>query len=145
VETLANAFQTQTPSQDVLLKCLQENSGLSVNRIKAWTSNIIGLDHFRRCNHCGGSVEPNQKYYERNGKEHTFRDVALDYLVEELESIIRREVAKDIRSDVYRKVLVGCPGNTEIPEWDKEPLNPNGKPLAPFSVRSQGEYFCPGS
>lgn len=88
-------------------------------------------------------MEPNQKYYELDGTEHTFRQVALDYLVYELESLIRREVPDDRRADVYRKVLVGCPGYTERPEWDKEPLNPNGEPLTSFSVCVMANTLVP--
>jgi hypothetical protein len=102
--------------------------------IELLKSCTLASDYFSRGDHIGGPMIPGSKYYRAGGKEHRFEDVPFPKVLSAIEGYIKRSVPADRRTDVYHKVLAGTPIHKKIPEWTKEPLNPNGKPATPFST-----------
>lgn len=126
---------------------LKTHAELSSADLELYRNILIASDYFSLPDHRGGSVGPTEKYYRRDGTQHTLEDVPLPKIVKGLESHIKRVVPADKRTEVYHKVLGGVPGHKDTPEWDIPPESPNEKPVTPFSVRvdlrGSSLSFCP--
>ncbi|KAB5578560.1 hypothetical protein GE09DRAFT_555388 [Coniochaeta sp. 2T2.1] len=118
---------------DELFARLQDAAQLPPSEIAWIKGTIVACDYFSLPDHTGVVLSPTQKYYRRNGTEHTIYNVPLERIAKEVESHIKDHVPKETRTEVYHKVLRDIPGHKEIPEWDEAPLNPNGEPATRFS------------
>jgi hypothetical protein len=129
-----NALQ-RGPIRDEIMERLKTHAGMSQEDFEVYRNIIIFSDYLSLPDHRGGSVGPTEKYYRRDGTQHTLEDVPLPSVVEGVESYIKGQVPAGKRTEVYHKVLLGVPGHKDTPEWDIPPESPNEEPVTPFSVR----------
>lgn len=98
---------------------IKTHIGLSEEKIQETKDIITGCDYFSLPDHLGGSLAPGQKFYRRDGTEHTFYDVPFARILKDAESVIGMEAPRDRRSAIYKEVMVGMPGHKKTPEWDR--------------------------
>lgn len=126
----------QDQPRDRLITNLQKHAGLSIEDIDKFKCLSVTSDYFSRDDHVGGVVTPDHdvKRYRADGTEHTFGDVPLQRLLEDVESFIKFKVSEKERTNVFKKVVAGIPGAKSSPDWERPIVSPHEKPEFEFSL-----------
>lgn len=119
---------------------LHEHSGMSSEDIDMFKFFLVAGDYAARFNTSGVLIMPGERYYHKDGTEHTFADVPFGKILKEVENHIGRlKLPVEERLNILDKVLDGI--KREKPKWAAPPLNPNEKPATPFSASRAVSYF----
>lgn len=119
---------------------LHEHSGMSSEDIEMFKFFLVAGDYAARFNTSGVLIMPGERYYHKDGTEHTFADVPFGKILREVENRIGRleNLSVEERLHVLDKVLDGI--KREKPKWAEPPPNPNEKPATPFSASRAVSY-----
>ncbi|KAK0708702.1 hypothetical protein B0H67DRAFT_648731 [Lasiosphaeris hirsuta] len=131
---VAMPHASRNDRRESLISRLEEHAGEWITYMTLHKTTMVASYYFSLPNSRGGAVDPHARYYTTDGDEVTFDDVPLAKIAKDVESMIKRKVPADRRTEIYHKVLTGMPGYQEIPEWDmKSTASIYTEPLTPFS------------
>jgi hypothetical protein len=116
-----------------LIARMKEHTDMSDAEVDKFAYYMVAIDYFKQPDHCGGVIEPGTKHYRSDGTEHTLADVSWRHMLKEIENEIKKQ-PEDRRTEMYKNVVSPVYGAKKIPDWEREPVNPNAEPKTPFST-----------
>jgi len=125
----------------LVLARLADSSAFSARELNILQGQIVTSDYFGLPEHCGHVDNSKGILRRSDGTEHTFHQVPIVKVVQDIETHINDKKPFDRRTRTYHDILAGIPGHKATPGWDLEPPHPNANPVTPFSVT----FFSPQS